>query len=33
MAAEYEIDRWTPKRPAAVAGPGQPPVAGLELIA
>jgi hypothetical protein len=33
MAAEYEIDRWTPKRLAAVAGPGQPPVADLELIA
>jgi hypothetical protein len=33
MAADYEIDRWTPQRLAAVASPGQPPDARLTLIA
>jgi hypothetical protein len=33
MAAEYEIDRWTPQRFSAIAGAGQRPDAGLALIA
>src|SRR6476619_4334596 len=33
MAASYEVSRWTPQRLAAVASAGQPPDAGLALIA